>query len=525
MKTTIRCTRCGTVTTWTPYCPSCGAYLEFAGEPPWVPAPPQDTSATTSPEPAESESDAESSSTAREGPDDAPAPSPVAGPAIAPPTPAKPPKPSRPRRRFGGVDPWWRFWGKTSAPTEITPLAAPAPAEPISTTATVEGAYTYIVEAPAVPETVSSELPTRQEAAQKRTIPIGRPDDLGVPGGIPCSQCRFRNYVDASYCARCGYALRQAIPSTQTLASALAPSEKPPRRTDWSFLAVVALVILILGIIFISPPGQPVRAFFAQSIRTIAYWIDPDLGTPVTFSSVTASSTGYGWPATSMIGDDLSSFWASAAGPSWGAGSTITFQLTAPSRLDRMVIRPGIQNGQFAVRALATPENLTLIFTELDSESSTSPSPSASGAAPVSPSASPAPTATTSSSASPSTSPSPTPTATPSVQASLGLIVEPQDYTKVISFPIVYTDKIVLRIDSVYPPALPDVYAPGGGGQVAISDIDFIPPWSLADLFSISFRQEGTQVPAQTPSPSPSAPTSSGTSPGATPNPAPTPSS
>ena len=31
-QTPIRCTRCDTLTTWTPYCPSCGAYLEFAGE-------------------------------------------------------------------------------------------------------------------------------------------------------------------------------------------------------------------------------------------------------------------------------------------------------------------------------------------------------------------------------------------------------------------------------------------------------------------------------------------------------------
>jgi len=39
MKTNITCTRCGTVTTWTPYCPGCGAYLEFAGDPPWMPEP------------------------------------------------------------------------------------------------------------------------------------------------------------------------------------------------------------------------------------------------------------------------------------------------------------------------------------------------------------------------------------------------------------------------------------------------------------------------------------------------------
>ena len=33
----ITCTRCGTVVPWSPYCPQCVAYLEFAGEPPWAP--------------------------------------------------------------------------------------------------------------------------------------------------------------------------------------------------------------------------------------------------------------------------------------------------------------------------------------------------------------------------------------------------------------------------------------------------------------------------------------------------------
>lgn len=33
----ISCNRCGTLTTWNPYCPSCGAYLEFNGIPAWHP--------------------------------------------------------------------------------------------------------------------------------------------------------------------------------------------------------------------------------------------------------------------------------------------------------------------------------------------------------------------------------------------------------------------------------------------------------------------------------------------------------
>lgn len=34
---TITCLRCGTVVPWAPHCPHCSAYLEFHGEPPWLP--------------------------------------------------------------------------------------------------------------------------------------------------------------------------------------------------------------------------------------------------------------------------------------------------------------------------------------------------------------------------------------------------------------------------------------------------------------------------------------------------------
>jgi len=36
-ETSIRCTRCESVAPWGPFCPRCGAYLEFAGDPPWHP--------------------------------------------------------------------------------------------------------------------------------------------------------------------------------------------------------------------------------------------------------------------------------------------------------------------------------------------------------------------------------------------------------------------------------------------------------------------------------------------------------
>ena len=606
MKTNITCTRCGTVTTWTPYCPGCGAYLEFAGDPPWMPEPqiPDDdaegagyeagpldpttgatTAATDTPpsagattaaadatatdatKVATTATDAAATATATAAAAEAEAAAPDATSETAATDATAPeateggrrkrharadstPKPTHPHRRFGGEDPWWRFWDRA----DKHPAAPPPPTpEPTEIAGPHEGdapdPFTYVVVAPEVPATVSAESPARQEEAPKRTIPIGRPDDLGVPGGIPCPHCRFRNYVDASYCARCGYPLRSAVPEAWTPANVLAPSEKPPRRTDWSFLVLVGIGVFILGVILFAPPGEPVRAGIGNVIRSFAYWLDPDLGTPATIASVDASSTGYGNPATAVVGDDARYFWASEPSKEWGAGTSLTFKLSSPATIDRMVIKPGIQNGQFAVRALATPENLTLIFVELDSETpEPSASPSGSGSGTASGTATPSPSSgtdsaspsstksasspsstksasspsSTTSSSSPSGSasesptgsasptPKPTPTATPSVQASLPMIVEPTDWTTVVNFPAVYTDKVTLRIESVFPPALPDTYATNGNGQVAISGIQFLQKWDLTSLFNFSFREQATTVPTPSPSVSSGSPSPSG---------------
>jgi hypothetical protein len=84
------------------------------------------------------------------------------------------------------------------------------------------------------------------------------------------------------------------------------------------------------------------------------------------------------------------------------------------------------------------------------------------------------------------------------------MIVEPTDWTTVVTFPAVYTEKVTLRIDSVFPPALPDTYTTNGDGQVAITAIQFLQKWDLGQLFSFSFRQTATPVPTPTPSGSPS---------------------
>jgi ribosomal protein L37E len=509
-QTPIRCKRCGTLTTWTPYCPGCGAYLEFAGDPPWVPKP------ELTDQPADVSSGASSGATTQQDLDEsqvvgAPDPTEIVVSAIVAGPATLPVHDRKSRRRIGGVAPWWRFWGRH----QRTVVTAPdlAIKEDVTLGAVIESGDEFlpIVNAPDVPELVAAESPARQEELQRRTLSIGRSDDLGVIGGEPCPRCRFRNYVDATYCARCGFPLQAIAPAVRTSESALKRSDDAPRRTDWTFMVVATLVIaIVLGILF-SPLGAPIRNGSTNLLRSFAYWIDPGTGTPVTLTDVTASSTGYGNPAIALGFVDLTTFWASAPSSSWGAGTELTFTLEAPTVIDRMVIRPGIQNGQFAVRALATPANLTLTFVELSSPTESSsptvtPSPTASPSpnATPSPTASPSPNATPSPTASSSPNATPSPTATPTVKAALPMVVETGDWTNIITFPAVYTQVIVVRVDSIFPPALPDVYDPEAGGQVAISNITFLPLWKPSDLFNFTFQYPSTPAPSSSPTSTPS---------------------
>lgn len=123
----ITCKRCGTVTNWNPYCPTCGAYLEFMGEPSWSPT--EVTSTVPEPKP--------------------PAPEPIEPAEVVEPaetqTPEEPveavPLPTdEPHHHFhglhfghhedDGVDdgpvdtkpiPWWAFWRHPKAPKRADP--------------------------------------------------------------------------------------------------------------------------------------------------------------------------------------------------------------------------------------------------------------------------------------------------------------------------------------------------------------------------------------------------------------------
>lgn len=548
-KTPIRCKRCGTQTSWTPYCPSCGAYLEFAGDPPWVPEPPSsaasvpegaedDTSAVDSPDLASAEEPHHPEQTTRTPAEEVV----VEEPAATAPTSvssATPDRPTRRRHRWGGKEPWWRFW--SSPEVDTTRTTAPAEATTRTPTPPPEPEPEPIVDAPAVPASVPSEEPAPQRPLQQRTIAVGRRDDSGVPGGVPCPQCQFSNDETSAYCARCGLPL---IQTTKAAHSSPAPPEeasRAPQRRDWGWAVLVVILVIAALTILLTPPGQPFVKGIGSVTRNVTYWIVPDVGTPVMFASVKASSTGFGNPAKSLAGNDFQTFWTSAAENDFGAGTTLTFTFAEPTLVDRMVINPGIQNGRFGIRALATPRDLSLIFTELAPvDPSSSPTPpnssspaSTSGPPPQEISASPTPSdvsddtpvsaspdATAGSSASPSApsptsspdpssttavptatpSPTPTPTATSTVAAELPLIVSTDQWTSIIQFDPVLVQEVNVVIDSVYPPALRDSYVTGTEGQVAITNVNFLPMFTIRSLFQNTLRLTGEASPSPSPS-------------------------
>lgn len=559
-KTSIRCRRCGTLTSWTPYCPTCGAYLEFAGDPPWVPAPtaadtPEpgsdelgsaddaDTSPAIAPVPADgtttASDDASLADTNVTSRDEEPASDPPHDSAPTSrseisPLPISDEPTRRPTRRIGGEAPWWRFWDRP-VPVDVAAVEHPTEVPPEPTAEPVA-----VVDAPAVPATVLSEAPARQADMERRTVAVGRDDELGIPGGEPCPQCRFRNAPESVYCGRCGFDLTTAVslaPATSLQQDPPKQEKQAPRRRDWGCATVIVIALLLVLGVALTPPGRFLLAGVASASRSFLYWIVPDVGTPVTYQSVTADSVGFGTGPKSLAGVNLQTYWTSAAQDDFGAGSTLTFTFTEPTVIDRMLINPGIQNGRFGIRALATPHDLELILTELapldgpaptmsptafSSEASTSPvSPSPS----MSPSsddpvifASPDPEDPSATTGPSTTVPTvtPTPTATATVAAELPLIVSPNQWTSIIQFDPMNVQTVTVRIVSVYPPALRDVYVSGTEGQVAITNISFYPKATLGNLFENLIRIKAS--PEDTPSPTPSTSDS-----GATPSPASTP--
>lgn len=383
----ITCQRCGTRTTWTPYCPGCGAYLEFAGVPPWTPP---------APDPATDDDDSSDSLLETPSHDDESKPghSPEPVPGQAPvdqseqtasvgadhehndtdgestdgggaddDTEADESPPTKVRR--GNPDPWWKLWARPIIEEPDKPPPPEAPLDSREHASTHEEESAGVVVPKDVPASIQSEEPAKAIQATERTIAVGRGGGLGPLDGTPCPRCGFRNEATAHFCARCGLdfaVVVQATRAPQQAAGGTATAASPPKRRDWALIAFVAFLIAILLLVVYSPKPNPVFNAAENAFRSVAYWIAPTAGQTAPYDAIQASSTGFGSPASALAGNTTATYWASAISPNFGAATTLNFRLVDNYTLDRMLIQPGIQNGVLDVRALATPAEVRLTF-------------------------------------------------------------------------------------------------------------------------------------------------------------------
>ena len=403
----ITCQRCGTRTTWTPYCPGCGAYLEFAGVPPWTPpAPDTPTHETDSADSSQDSTDSSSQTpTPTTDPTQTPATDPTqeGAPDAAPTTSDQEAatetstsetstsdttsadaagdgteapdtdgatgadEPPPPKVRRGDPDPWWKLWARPiiEEPQEAAPDDTPPQDHPLAAAYDEESAGVVLPKD--VPAEIQSEEPAKALAATERTIAVGQGGGLGPLDGTPCSRCGFRNEATAHFCARCGLdfaVVARAATSTQQAPQESDTAERPPQRTDWALIGFIAFLIAVLLFVLLSPKPNPIFTAFSNGFRAVSYWIAPTAGRSAPYDAIQASSTGFGSPASALAGNTTATYWASAISPNFGAGTTINFRLVNNYTLDRMLIQPGIQNGVLDVRALATPQQIRLTFYE-----------------------------------------------------------------------------------------------------------------------------------------------------------------
>ncbi|MCP4894050.1 MAG: hypothetical protein GY911_09595 [Actinomycetales bacterium] len=476
----ITCQRCGTRTTWTPYCPGCGAYLEFAGVPPWTPPKPDpptgdgnSTDSADSPESADSPTETPAHDD-ESAPEHSPEPSAGTSQSLSAPThegaqdtghatdDQGPPtagsdgtdeggtdggteadEPPPPKVRRGDPDPWWKLWARPIIEEPTDPATSETPAVGHEHASMHDEESTGVVVPQDVPAEIQSEEPAKALQATERTIAVGQGGGLGPLDGTPCSRCGFRNEPTAHFCARCG--LNFAVVARTTTSTQQAPedsvtAERPPQRRDWALIGFIALLIAVLLFVLLAPQPNPIFTAFTNGFRAVTYWIAPTAGRSAPYDAIQASSTGFGSPASSLAGNTTATYWASDISPNFGAGTTLTFRLVDNYTLDRMLIQPGIQNGVLDVRALATPKQIRLTFFKAfvqDQDPTTEEVPVSnqktdiSGAQDIGPSACPdrlQPIATTSS-ASPSADPSASSTVSPSGSSSANPATSPSNGT------------------------------------------------------------------------------------------------
>lgn len=453
--TTIHCTTCTSTVPWGPHCPECGAYLEFAGDPPWRPEPPDlvreapviDTSVDATPLTPVM---IETITVAEERPEHQ---QPVAV------------QQSLHRRSYLGtltvlvagavITPimWWVagqiigvmtgvvflvwatvLWPARKAPALAAPPATAPEVTPAVHPAQVMAEVTIQEEPPQVQARAPQSLPHRV-IESTRTLVLVEPE-----GSVPCLTCTRLNTDDRHYCAWCGGVLPETFIAPSTTAVEPTPATNagggPKRRRrrlsrSWRTpIMVLTLGGVLLGAIAVSlfgPGAFQVRFGMTTVYQLINQFIDPyAAGMPVDVEEVTATSSTRGVSPQNVLGPDATTFWVSSPSSTQGAGTQLLFTFSGAYTINRMVILPGIQNGVFDVRGVATPHEITLTF----DDGST-------------------------------------------VEAELELIQTDGDLQQLVHFPKVTTKTVLLTIDSVYPPRTPSSEMVS---EVAISGVRFLTP-------------------------------------------------
>lgn len=526
----ITCNRCGTLTTWNPYCPSCGAYLEFSGTPAWHPD--EQLSTIPAPAPAATETgttDTDAATTDSEASETATDSSAADGSGDEDPSAADPDSPEHrdsqvrhlltglfhraesdldsaehdlehegdkaksdlegdlhPTRH--GVKPWWASWGDAPVnpgESDEIPAAKVSASSGIQATpdtgASVVFASRRVVPAPAIAEP-SAELPGLPMDETRKTRAMGN-EELDTDGET-CTRCELKNPAGRQYCDWCGTPLPGVMLGPESDAynpyglksSGTAEVSTAPRRSYalkfTLFIALLATLLWVGWYFFLGPKSEQTITVIKIAAQDFTEWLAPSIGDTTTITNVTASSSLVGTSPLALKSLSSRDFWASAPMTLYGAGSKVTFTFDKPYEIDRIAIYPGIQNQTFDVNALGTPKTLTI---DVGNGKLT--------------------------------------------QAHVAYIAASNDYEQILSIPTVLTDKVTITFDEVYPPRYPD---PAGNniGEVAVSSFAFLQVPSATTvnpLATASPSASGSASPSGTSSASPSPSSSNSTTASATP--------
>ncbi|MCX8527012.1 MAG: hypothetical protein ORN20_02620, partial [Candidatus Nanopelagicales bacterium] len=269
---------------------------------------------------------------------------------------------------------WWQFrrriccWSLrkwplpplSAAPTD-TPHDAPAPPAPDLTSVPM------------------AELPQRAAPPVRATVAVGA--DVESTGTLQCPRCLAMNEEGHAFCRECGGVLPGAIlaPNREPVPmpgkdpnkqrgkkkTKTKSPKKPPRKHDYVAWAVTAGVILLIAAVafaFFGPYKGSVIKYLRLGYQRVVIFVNPYEGDTAGVSKVTATSSMPGVVPGAIIDGQSTVFWASAPSEDYGNGTALTFTFTKEYTIDRLVLTPGIQNGQFSANALATPASMLLTF-------------------------------------------------------------------------------------------------------------------------------------------------------------------